>query len=235
MRVARAAGAGAAVVGILRERVAPLDHEVRDDAVEARAVVELASWRASRSSATVSGASSSNSSSDDGALGGLDGRGLGHGSGGLGRGTEVVRARTRRTWAAGRCRCAGRGRSAGARAVPSRRCGNSAIRSRSIFSGSVVPREPEQPRDSRPTWVSTVTPSLIPKALPRMTLAVFRPTPGSTLSSLHGSRESRRRAARPPHCAMPMRLFVLLRKKPVDRMISSTSAGRRGRSASASG
>ena len=79
--------------------------------------------------------------------------------------------------------------------------------------------------DSRATWVSTVTPSLMPKALPSMTLAVFRPTPGRTLSA---SIES---GTWPPWrsttaFAMPMRLFVLLRKKPVDRMISSTSSGR---------
>ena len=35
----------------------------------------------------------------------------------------------------------------------------------------------------------------------------------------------RRRTARPTPCAIPIRLFVLLRKKPVDLMISSTSAG----------
>ena len=40
--VAGAAGADARVVGVLRERIAALDHEVGDDPVEPGAVVELA-------------------------------------------------------------------------------------------------------------------------------------------------------------------------------------------------
>ena len=56
-----------------------------------------------------------------------------------------------------------------------------------------------------------------------MTLAVFRPMPGSVTRSsrLSGNRPSNRSATSRPN---PIKDVALFRKKPVDRMISSSSA-----------
>jgi len=92
--------------------------------------------------------------------------------------------------------------------VQSRR-GTRGIRSRSIFSASVCLVSRSNPA-SRVTWVSTTIPSLIPKALPNTTLAVFRPTPGRTRSASMSAGTS-------PPCrstnslAIPIRLLVLFR------------------------
>ena len=55
------------------------------------------------------------------------------------------------------------------------------VRSRSILTGSVSVLRPRR-RLRRLTWVSTGNPGT-PKALPRMTLAVLRPTPFSATNS----------------------------------------------------
>ena len=67
-------------------------------------------------------------------------------------------------------------------------------------------------------------PSSMPYALPSTTFAVLRPTPGSATSSaiVRGTSPPWSRTS---PVAKPMRLFALARKKPVLRMISSTSAG----------
>src|SRR5271170_2174935 len=59
-------------------------------------------------------------------------------------------------------------------------CGTSFIRAGSIFFGSVWRVRPSR-AERRATWVSTTTPTFFPKALPRTTLAVLRPTPGSSV------------------------------------------------------
>ena len=66
------------------------------------------------------------------------------------------------------------------KATHSRR-GTTAIRSCSIFTGSFWRVSPSR-RLTRATWVSTTIPEAMPKAVPRMTLAVLRPTPGSSTS-----------------------------------------------------
>ena len=73
---------------------------------------------------------------------------------------------------------------------------------------------------TRATCVSTEIPGT-PKALPRTTLAVLRPTPGSV------TRSSRRPGTSPPKrsqsaWAMPRMLAVFARKNPVGRMSSSS-------------
>src|SRR5215510_12538120 len=60
--------------------------------------------------------------------------------------------------------------------------GRSSIRSASIFSGCLFTVNPSR-CDRRDTCVSTTTPVGIPKAAPRTTLAVLRPTPGSSTNS----------------------------------------------------
>src|SRR6185437_15855263 len=99
--------------------------------------------------------------------------------------------------------------------------GNSGMRSRSIFTGSVAVVRPSRP-ETRATCVSTTIPSLTSNALPRTTLAVLRPTPGSCVSScmVHGTC---------PPCsstsarAMPTRCRALLWKKLHVSMSCSTS------------
>ena len=64
----------------------------------------------------------------------------------------------------------------------------------------------------------------MPKAFQRTTLAVFRPTPGRAVSP------SRVRGTSPPWRStmarqQPITLRALLRKKPVGRIVSSSSAG----------
>jgi hypothetical protein len=100
-------------------------------------------------------------------------------------------------------------------------CGKSRIRSCSTFSGSVAEVRRRR-RAIRPTCVSTVMPSFLPKALPRTTLAVFRPTPGRARSSsiVSGTRPACRSTSA---AAMARRLAVLFRKNPVERIRSSTS------------
>ena len=63
-----------------------------------------------------------------------------------------------------------------------------------------------------------------PKATLRTTLPVLRPTPGivTRSSSAVGTSPPKRSTTA---AAMPMRLFVLERKNPVERMSSSTSSG----------
>src|SRR5918996_143018 len=94
--------------------------------------------------------------------------------------------------------------------------------SSSTFTGSVFFVSPSR-RDSRSTWVSTGRPGS-PMATLRTTLPVLRPTPGRV------TRSDSLRGTSPPNrstraVAMPMRLRVLFRKKPVDWMICSSSAG----------
>ena len=60
------------------------------------------------------------------------------------------------------------------------------MRSTSIFSG-VFWLVKRRRVESRFTWVSTTTPSSIPKAFPRITLAVLRPTPGNASSAARSS------------------------------------------------
>ena len=100
--------------------------------------------------------------------------------------------------------------------------GTWAIRSRSTLTGSWLEVSSSR-RESRPTWVSTTTPSLREKNVPRTTLAVLRPTPGSSTSSSIVSGTS------PPWCssryaAAPWIDLALLRKNPVAWMAASTSA-----------
>ena len=101
--------------------------------------------------------------------------------------------------------------------------GTRVMRRASTFRGSSPWQSPSR-FVTRSTWVSTAMPSLRPKAWPRTTLAVFRPTPGSLrmVSTLRGISPpwSRTRPA-----AKPMMLLVLARKNPVERMMVSTSAG----------
>ncbi len=94
--------------------------------------------------------------------------------------------------------------------------------SASTFSGSVCSVQPKR-RTSRPKWVSTVMPGT-PKALPRTTLAVLRPTPGSV------TRSSRRPGTSPSKRSRsaverPSSDFALARKKPVGRISSSSRSG----------
>ena len=72
------------------------------------------------------------------------------------------------------------------------------------------------------TWVSTTMPTAVLNALPRTTLAVLRPTPGSAVSS------SIVRGTSPPCFSMiafdaAITAFALLRKKPVWRTSRSIS------------
>ena len=60
----------------------------------------------------------------------------------------------------------GRAGSGGGRASTQTSRGNSAIRSRSIFSGSVAPGQAEAACESRATWVSTTTPAAIAERRP---------------------------------------------------------------------
>src|SRR5664279_5058294 len=101
--------------------------------------------------------------------------------------------------------------------------GKSGIRSSSIFTASVSRVSPSR-SERRVTCVSTTIPTFLLKAFPRITFAVLRPTPGSSVSSSIVS------GTLPPcwatsACAMPSRLFVLLRKKPV-LLISVSSSSR---------
>jgi hypothetical protein len=97
------------------------------------------------------------------------------------------------------------------------------MRSRSIRCG-VFPRESPSRSDSRATWVSTTTPSLMPKQLPRTTFAVLRATPRRRRSS------SIVRGTSPPKRPMRRRqvsctAFAFERNRPIERMCGSISAG----------
>ena len=98
---------------------------------------------------------------------------------------------------------------------------STAATANSTFTGSVSAVHCQR-RTSRPKWVSTVIPGT-PKALPRITLAVFRPIPGSVTrsSSRAGSTPSYRSTSAWPS---PIRADVLLRKKPVGLISCSSSA-----------
>ena len=80
-----------------------------------------------------------------------------------------------------------------------------------------------QRRTSRPKWVSTVMPG-IPNALPRITFAVLRPIPGSVDQLVQRAAAPRRRTARPAPGPGLISDVVLFRKKPVEWIISSSSA-----------
>src|SRR5450759_2587442 len=85
----------------------------------------------------------------------------------------------------------------------------------------------------RVTWVSTASPGK-PKATPRTTLAVLRPTPGSvTRSSIRGGTWPSKRST--SALAQPMLDRVLALKKPVGWIIASSSAGSASAKARASG
>ena len=76
--------------------------------------------------------------------------------------------------------------------------------------------------DTRRTWRSTGRPGT-PRAWPRTTFAVFRPTPGSSTSASIAA------GTLPPWratsaSAMPMSDFDLARKKPVEWICGSSSA-----------
>ena len=96
----------------------------------------------------------------------------------------------------------------------------SGIRSCSIFSGvfSFVKRSSVE---SLLTCVSTTTPSLRPKTLPKMTFAVFLPTPGRAASSAIVAGTCPPCSAIKPR-AKPMIFLALFRKNPVVRIIPST-------------
>src|SRR5690242_2261569 len=101
--------------------------------------------------------------------------------------------------------------------------GTTAMRSRSIFTGSFSFVRPSSVA-SRATCVSTTIPSLFRNQVPSTTFAVFRPTPGSSTSCSMVSGTS------PPWrsttaCAIPMIDFVLLRKKPVLWISCSSTRG----------
>jgi len=92
------------------------------------------------------------------------------------------------------------------------------------FDGVGVRREAEQPGDPQDVGVDRRPGS--PRATDRTTLAVLRPTPGSDVrSSIEVGKSDGfgpNLSTRP--CAMPMRWEAFDRKKPVDRMISSSSS-----------
>lgn len=92
----------------------------------------------------------------------------------------------------------------------------------STFTGSSSVVQPNR-RARRPKWVSTVIPGT-PKALPRTTLAVLRPTPGRVTRSASRPGTSPSNSSRSA-IERPIRDFALFRKNPVGRMISSSSAG----------
>src|SRR6185369_16854419 len=99
--------------------------------------------------------------------------------------------------------------------------GTSFIKSCSIFSGAFSFEKPSR-SDNRATCVSTTTPTLMPNAFPKTTLAVFLPTPPSSVSC------SMVRGTSPPWRSTSARqqdwmLLTLLRKKPVDLISCSSS------------
>src|ERR1035437_6491572 len=94
--------------------------------------------------------------------------------------------------------------------------------SASILTGSFCRVRPSLAL-RRVTWVSTASPGK-PKATPRTTLAVLRPTPGSvTRSSISGGTWSSKRSTKA--LQQPMIDFVLARKNPVGWIMVSSSAG----------
>ena len=98
------------------------------------------------------------------------------------------------------------------------RLGNSAPTACSALTGSVSSVQPNR-RASRPKWVSTVIPGM-PKALPSTTLAVLRPTPGSSTRSL--SRGGTSPSCRSTRAALSLSSdSVLARKNPSGPMIPS--------------
>ena len=107
-----------------------------------------------------------------------------------------------------------------------------AFRTCSTLTGSVSSVRPSR-LDRRCTWVSTGRPGRSNATL-RSTLAVLRPTPGNvTRSSIReGTTPSNRSTTA---VAMPMRLRVLARKNPVDRISASTSSTGAAASEAASG
>ena len=72
-----------------------------------------------------------------------------------------------------------------------------------------------QPVASRATCVSTTTPEGMPKAVPSTTLAVLRPTPGSTTRLSMSRRAPLRHGGRASAWQQALMFFALLRKKPV--------------------
>jgi hypothetical protein len=101
------------------------------------------------------------------------------------------------------------------------RFGTSAPMACSTFTGSSSWVQPQR-RTSLPKCVSTVMPGMS-KALPRMTLAVLRPMPGSltSSSSVWGSTPSCFSTTAAPS---PISELALFRKKPVLWIIVSSSA-----------
>lgn len=97
----------------------------------------------------------------------------------------------------------------------------SAATSCSIFTGSVDVVHPNRVA-SRWKWVSMVSPGT-PNPSPSTTFAVLRPTPGSETSSaiVPGTSPPNRSTSPWPS---PISEVALFRKKPVGRMISSSSA-----------
>ncbi len=99
---------------------------------------------------------------------------------------------------------------------------DSSIKSRSTFTGSVCLVSPRRML-SRPTCVSTTTPDGMPKAVPRTTLAVLRPTPAKLDQRLRGLAALRRHGFPTSSRQHSLMLLALLRKKPVLWMIRSIS------------
>jgi hypothetical protein len=99
--------------------------------------------------------------------------------------------------------------------------GTSAPTACSTLTGSSSAVQPQR-RTSLPKCVSTVMPGTL-NALPRMTLAVLRPMPGSltSSSSVAGSSPPCRSTTAAPN---PINELALLRKKPVEWIIASSSA-----------
>ena len=101
------------------------------------------------------------------------------------------------------------------------RLGNSDPTACSALTGSVSSVQPNR-RASRPKWVSTVIPGM-PKALPSTTLAVLRPTPGSSTRSL--SRGGTWPSCRSTRAALSLSSdSVLARKNPSGPMIPSRAS-----------
>ena len=78
---------------------------------------------------------------------------------------------------------------------------------------------------TRSTWVSTAMPSFDPVGVAQHHVRRLAADPRQRDHRRDGRGAPRRRARSTSPFAKPMRLFVFARKKPVERMISSTSAG----------
>ena len=105
------------------------------------------------------------------------------------------------------------------------RCGKRVMRSRSMRSGSVF--RDSRSRRGQPGHVGVDGDALVDaEGVAQNDVSRLSPDAGKHPEVPPWNRESRPPCRSTTAFAMPMRLFVLLRKNPVDRMISSTSSGR---------